>query len=169
MSDEPVFLKPNIVVEPLVGNWYAWAHLIPPATAAMNFANRHLPIMESYVNSPNVHRAAAKNPAAPKKTAVKDGTLVAAVTPLREQREGDTAVPTDTTGSTQPGGGSLPPGQTALQTQPAPPPSQPSPEPSTTPTASPSPTPVPAVTPTPTPSPDPTPDPVPTPKPTPLP
>ena len=35
-------------------------------------------------------KTAAKKPAAPKKPAVKDGTLVAAVTPLREQREGDT-------------------------------------------------------------------------------
>jgi L-ascorbate metabolism protein UlaG (beta-lactamase superfamily) len=63
MSDEPVYLKPNVVVEPLVDQWYAWTHLIPPATAAMNIANRHLRIMESYLNSPSVHRAAAKNPA----------------------------------------------------------------------------------------------------------
>jgi RNA polymerase sigma factor (sigma-70 family) len=113
-------------------------------------------------------KPAAKKPAAPKKAAVKDGTLVAAVSPLREQREADTAVPTDTTGSTQPGGGALPPGQTAPQTQPAPAPA-PSPQPSPTPTASPGPTPVPTVTPAPTPSPDPTPDPVPTPNPEPTP
>jgi RNA polymerase sigma factor (sigma-70 family) len=102
-----------------------------------------------------------KKPAAPKKAAVKDGTLVAAVTPLREQREGDTAVPTDTTGSTQTSGGALPPGQTAPQ--PAPQPSEPqtTTQASPTPTASPSPTPAPTATPTPSPSPDPsvTPDP----------
>ena len=63
MNDERVYLKPNIVVEPLVDNWYAGAHLIPPATAAMNIANRHLPIMESYVKSPQVHKAATRNPA----------------------------------------------------------------------------------------------------------
>jgi L-ascorbate metabolism protein UlaG (beta-lactamase superfamily) len=63
MNDQQLFLKPNIVIEPLVDNWYAWGHLIPPATAAMNIANRHLRIMESYVNSPAVHRAAVKNPA----------------------------------------------------------------------------------------------------------
>lgn len=63
MAQAPVFLRPDIVVEPLVDNWYAWAHLIPPATAAMNVANRHLRIMDSYVHAPNVHRAAAKNPA----------------------------------------------------------------------------------------------------------
>lgn len=63
MAEDQVYLRSNIVVEPLVDSWYAWAHLIPPATAAMNIANRHLRIMESYVNAPNVHRAAAKNPA----------------------------------------------------------------------------------------------------------
>jgi L-ascorbate metabolism protein UlaG (beta-lactamase superfamily) len=62
MSGEQLFLKHNVIIEPLVDNWYAWAHLIPPATAAMNIANRHLRIMESYVNSPNAHRAAVKNP-----------------------------------------------------------------------------------------------------------
>jgi RNA polymerase sigma factor (sigma-70 family) len=114
-------------------------------------------------------KPAAEKPGAPKKAAVKDGTLVAAVTPLREQREGDTTAPIDTAGATQPGGGSLPPGQTAPATQPTPAPTQPQPQPSPTPTASPGPTPVPTVTPTPSPSPDPTPGPDPTPKPSPTP
>jgi RNA polymerase sigma factor (sigma-70 family) len=116
----------------------------------------------------------AKKPVAPTKTDVKDGTLVAAVTPLREQREGDTTTPTDTAGSTQPGGGALPPGQTAPQTQPTPPPAAqptpspaPSPSPSPTATASPTPTPVPSVTPSPSPSPSPDPSVTPVPSPTP--
>ena len=76
------------------------------------------------------------------------------MTPLREQREGDTAVPTDTTGSTQPGGGALPPGQTAPQTQPTPAPvAAARPQPSPTPTAPPEPHAGPTVTPTPTPAP----------------
>jgi diiron non-heme beta-hydroxylase-like protein len=62
MSEEQAYLKPNVVIEPVVDNWYAWAHLMPPATAAMNIANRHLRIMQSYVSSPNVHRAATRNP-----------------------------------------------------------------------------------------------------------
>ena len=33
---EKMYLKPNVVMEPLVDNWYAWSHLISPATAAMN-------------------------------------------------------------------------------------------------------------------------------------
>jgi L-ascorbate metabolism protein UlaG (beta-lactamase superfamily) len=60
---ETLYLRPNIVVEPLIDNWYAWPHLISPATAAMNIVERHLKIMESYVRAPQVHAAAASNPA----------------------------------------------------------------------------------------------------------
>jgi L-ascorbate metabolism protein UlaG (beta-lactamase superfamily) len=63
MNHDKVYLKPNIVIEPLVDQWYAWSHLISPATAAMNILERHLKIMESYVQAPQVHAAAAKNPA----------------------------------------------------------------------------------------------------------
>lgn len=61
--DEELYLRPNIVVEPLIDSWYAWPHLISPATAAMNIVERHLKIMESYVRAPQVHAAAVKNPA----------------------------------------------------------------------------------------------------------
>lgn len=63
MNTEKLYLKPNIVVEPLVDNWYVWPHLISPATAAMNIVDRHLKIMDSYVKAPQVHAAATKNPA----------------------------------------------------------------------------------------------------------
>ena len=59
---EQVYLKSNVVVEPLIDSWYAWPHLISPATAAMNIVGRHLKIMESYVSAPQVHAAAVKNP-----------------------------------------------------------------------------------------------------------
>jgi len=62
MTDAPVYLKPNVQVEPLVDQWYAWAHLIPPATAAKNITGRHLRIMDSYISAPQVHAAAVKNP-----------------------------------------------------------------------------------------------------------
>src|SRR5262249_50439308 len=52
----------NIQVEPLFDYWYAWSHLIPPATAARNLTERHLKIMDSYINSPQVHANAVKNP-----------------------------------------------------------------------------------------------------------
>jgi L-ascorbate metabolism protein UlaG (beta-lactamase superfamily) len=50
-------------MEPLVDQWYAWPHLIPPATTAMNIVERHLKIMESYVRGPKIHAAAVQNPA----------------------------------------------------------------------------------------------------------
>jgi L-ascorbate metabolism protein UlaG (beta-lactamase superfamily) len=63
MSADLYFLKPNVMAEPLVDGWYAWAHLIPPATAARNLTERHLRIMDSYIESPQSHQAAVKNPA----------------------------------------------------------------------------------------------------------
>jgi L-ascorbate metabolism protein UlaG (beta-lactamase superfamily) len=58
-----LYLKPNLLAEPLVCNWYAWTHLIPPVTAGMNVADRHLSIMKSFVQAPQVHAGAVKNPA----------------------------------------------------------------------------------------------------------
>ncbi|SHJ71402.1 MBL fold metallo-hydrolase [Aquimarina spongiae] len=57
-----LFLKPNVVIEPLFDRWYAWPHLISPATSAMNVKGRHLKIMNSYIQSPKMHEAAVKNP-----------------------------------------------------------------------------------------------------------
>ena len=56
------YLKPNIVAEPLVDSWYAWAHLIPPATLARNMTERHLKIIDSYIESPETHESAVKDP-----------------------------------------------------------------------------------------------------------
>jgi L-ascorbate metabolism protein UlaG (beta-lactamase superfamily) len=63
MTNQEVYLKPNIVSEPLFNQWYAWSSLIAPATAAMFVANSHLKIMQSFVAAPQVHVAALKNPA----------------------------------------------------------------------------------------------------------
>lgn len=62
MKNQKLYLKPNVVIEPLVDQWYAWAHLISPATAAMNITGRHLKIMNSYIQAPQIHAAAVKNP-----------------------------------------------------------------------------------------------------------
>jgi L-ascorbate metabolism protein UlaG (beta-lactamase superfamily) len=58
-----VYLKPNVLAEPLFNQWYAWPYLIPPVSAAMYIANAHLKMMESFVAAPQVHIAALKNPA----------------------------------------------------------------------------------------------------------
>jgi L-ascorbate metabolism protein UlaG (beta-lactamase superfamily) len=62
MSEKKLYLKPNVVFEPLVDRWYAWSHLISPATAAMNIVGRHMTIMESYLAAPGIHAEAILNP-----------------------------------------------------------------------------------------------------------
>ena len=62
MNDKEMYLKPNVVFEPLVDSWYAWSHLISPATAAMNIVGRHLTIIESYLLAPSIHAEAVLNP-----------------------------------------------------------------------------------------------------------
>jgi len=62
MSNQPLYLKPNVQVEPLIDHWYAWAHLLPPATAARNITERHMKIMDSYISTPRVHASAVRNP-----------------------------------------------------------------------------------------------------------
>lgn len=57
------YLRTDVYIEPLFCGWYAWPHLIPPATAGCNVIGRHLRIMESYVSNPEVHKVASKNPA----------------------------------------------------------------------------------------------------------
>jgi L-ascorbate metabolism protein UlaG (beta-lactamase superfamily) len=62
MKDEPLYLRANVKLEPLVDQWYAWTHLIPPATAAKNLVNRHFRIMDSYISAPMSHARAVKSP-----------------------------------------------------------------------------------------------------------
>src|SRR2546430_17035811 len=59
---QPVYLKSNVVIEPLIDKWYAWSHLVSPATAAMNIVHRHLEVLESYILAPHIHVEAVKNP-----------------------------------------------------------------------------------------------------------
>lgn len=61
MNDN-VYLKPNVVAEPLFNQWYAWSYLISPATAPMYVTNLHLAIMNSFVSAPHVHAAAYRDP-----------------------------------------------------------------------------------------------------------
>jgi L-ascorbate metabolism protein UlaG (beta-lactamase superfamily) len=62
MSERATYLKPSVVLEPLYQRWYAWPHLISPATAAMNVLHRHLPIMNSFIDGPAVHERFSRNP-----------------------------------------------------------------------------------------------------------
>jgi L-ascorbate metabolism protein UlaG (beta-lactamase superfamily) len=62
METKKIYLKQNIVLEPLINNWYAWSYLIPPVTAAMYVVNSHLKIMRSFIAAPQVHISALDNP-----------------------------------------------------------------------------------------------------------
>ncbi|MDO8692607.1 MAG: MBL fold metallo-hydrolase [Sheuella sp.] len=62
MSDPLVTLLPDVVIEPLIARWYAWSHLISPATAALNTTYQHIPLLQSFVASPDVHAVACQTP-----------------------------------------------------------------------------------------------------------
>jgi L-ascorbate metabolism protein UlaG (beta-lactamase superfamily) len=63
MGDELKFLRPDVIIEPLVDRFYAWLHTVAPVPAAMNLAFTQLPLLESYLKSPQVHINASRNPA----------------------------------------------------------------------------------------------------------
>src|SRR3954471_14229440 len=63
MGTQKIYLKKNVQVEPLISNWYAWHHIIPPILTGFNVVNRYIPIMESYIYDPSIHEAAVKDPA----------------------------------------------------------------------------------------------------------
>ena len=60
--EKEMYLKPNVVFEPLISNWYAWTHLVSPATAALNITGRYIPIIDSYLLDPAAHADAVSNP-----------------------------------------------------------------------------------------------------------
>jgi len=62
MSEDRLYLGQNVQLEPLIDQWYAWPHLLSPATAVRNITERHLKIMDSYIVAPQVHANAVKNP-----------------------------------------------------------------------------------------------------------
>src|ERR1700677_3099392 len=57
-----VFLRRDVQAEPLIDQWYAWTHMIPPAQASRHLTERYVRIMESYIAAPMVHANAVKNP-----------------------------------------------------------------------------------------------------------
>ncbi len=63
MNDEARFLRPDAIIEPLVDGFYAWMHTVAPVQAAMNLAYVQIPLLESYLQSPQVHINASGNPA----------------------------------------------------------------------------------------------------------
>src|SRR2546421_9677923 len=62
MGTQPFYLRGDVQLEPLFNHWYAWSHLLSPATSAMNIANSMLKTMRSYIADPEFHSMAVKNP-----------------------------------------------------------------------------------------------------------
>lgn len=62
MNINKVFLKSNVRIVPLLWKWYAWSYLIAPHTAALNILKRHIKIMESFLENPEIHYEASNNP-----------------------------------------------------------------------------------------------------------
>lgn len=62
MSEDPIFLRPDAIIEPLVDGFYAWLHTVAPVQGAMNLAFMQVPLLESYLQSPRVHINASHNP-----------------------------------------------------------------------------------------------------------
>ncbi len=63
MKSTPVYLRPDVQVDPLIHRWYAWVQIIAPASAAFNVLERQYKTMKSFVASPDLHVAALKSPA----------------------------------------------------------------------------------------------------------
>jgi len=59
---EQRYLRSNVIIEPLVDRFYAWLHTVAPVQASMNLAFVQVPLLESYLQSPQVHVAATNNP-----------------------------------------------------------------------------------------------------------
>ena len=55
------YLKPNVVFEPLINNWYANEMLLSPAHFALFLVNHHMQVMESFVDAPEMHLEAAQD------------------------------------------------------------------------------------------------------------
>ncbi len=56
------YLSGDTNLQPLVGNWYAWCHLLAPAPLAMNLAHRYLGTIKSFIRNPQVHGNASRDP-----------------------------------------------------------------------------------------------------------
>jgi L-ascorbate metabolism protein UlaG (beta-lactamase superfamily) len=52
------YLREDIKIVPTINSWYAWGLLFSPVTFAIITANHHLPILESYLSSPELHSLA---------------------------------------------------------------------------------------------------------------
>jgi L-ascorbate metabolism protein UlaG (beta-lactamase superfamily) len=57
------YLRPDVVIEPLVAQWFAVPHVVSPASSPRVVTNRQLALMRSFLQNPRVHEMAARTPA----------------------------------------------------------------------------------------------------------
>ena len=61
--EKPMYrLRDTTVVEPLINHWSAWAHLVAPVAAGLHVANYQIKTLQSYLENPEMHLQAARNP-----------------------------------------------------------------------------------------------------------
>ena len=60
MKENKWYLKEEAYFEPLINHWYAWTHLIAPATCARHVIGTQKRIMTSFVNNFHLHQLASK-------------------------------------------------------------------------------------------------------------
>jgi L-ascorbate metabolism protein UlaG (beta-lactamase superfamily) len=52
----------STLVEPLINQWPAWSHMIPPVTASLHLLHHQIPTLQSYIKNPALHFSLARNP-----------------------------------------------------------------------------------------------------------
>src|SRR4051812_41802472 len=63
MSREDSYrLADSTVVEPLINNWAIWSDLISPAPYSMHLLHYQMKTLNSYVDNPELHVKACRNP-----------------------------------------------------------------------------------------------------------
>ncbi|MGH3401650.1 MAG: MBL fold metallo-hydrolase [Streptosporangiaceae bacterium] len=62
MTEKLSFLRSDVIIEPLVDGFYANLHTVAPVQAALNLAFVQVPLLESYMQSPQAHINASENP-----------------------------------------------------------------------------------------------------------
>jgi L-ascorbate metabolism protein UlaG (beta-lactamase superfamily) len=62
-SETKYRLADSIIVEPLVNSWAAWSYLLSPLAASLHLANYQLKAMQEYLEDPELHVKASRDPA----------------------------------------------------------------------------------------------------------
>jgi L-ascorbate metabolism protein UlaG (beta-lactamase superfamily) len=64
MSTPPRYrLAETTLIEPLIDSWAAWWMLVSPFTASLHLQNFQLPVLRAYLQSPEFHAKASRDPA----------------------------------------------------------------------------------------------------------